>query len=48
MTLHPPQDLDDEDLEKLAGLVVCDRCLNEVENPPQSEPRAVRLPYADD
>jgi hypothetical protein len=50
MALPLPPDCDAADAQRLARLVLCERCTSA--NPPslphRPEPRAVRLPYADD
>jgi hypothetical protein len=46
MQLPLPPGLDAEDSKRLAGLVLCDLCMDNY--PKQPEARTVRLPYADD
>jgi len=48
MQLFLPPGLAAEDGRRLAGLVLCDLCMDNYPKQPRAEARAVRLPYADD
>ncbi len=48
MRLPLPPGLEAEDSKRLAGLVLCDLCMDNYPKQPKPEARTARLPYADD